>query len=96
MQVLNKRLDGLREEQVQVNARIRKVKKELERVEKDICSLQQRFKDANRKKDEAYDTILRLKKQYGEEVCITGHLQTLNTSIAELLQICSQIMLHQV
>ncbi|XP_022155437.1 proton pump-interactor 1-like isoform X2 [Momordica charantia] len=66
-EVLNKRLDGLREEQVQVNGKIRKVKKELERVEKDICSLQQRFKDANRKKDEAYDTILRLKKQYGEE-----------------------------
>ena len=37
-------------------------------IEKDIGSLQKVFTYANRKKDEAYNTILRLKRQYGEEV----------------------------
>ncbi|KAL0538279.1 hypothetical protein IC582_027291 [Cucumis melo] len=57
----------LRERQRKTNAEIRKVKLELEKVEKDIRSLQKLFTDANRKKADAYKTILRLKKQYGEE-----------------------------
>lgn len=68
---------------MKVNARIRKIEKELEKVEKDISFLQKRFKDANRKKDEAYNTILKLKKQYGEEVyAIIGPLLILNIFIA--------------
>lgn len=81
MQILNNSSFELRERQRKAIAEIRKVHAELEKVEKDIRSLQKLFTDANRKKDEAYNTILRLKKQYGEEVyMIIGHLGTLTLS----------------
>ncbi|CAK9328682.1 unnamed protein product [Citrullus colocynthis] len=66
-EILNNSSFELRERQRKAIAEIRKVHAELEKVEKDIRSLQKLLTDANRKKDEAYNTILRLKKQYGEE-----------------------------
>lgn len=51
-----------------INIKIIKLKKKLEKIEKDISSLQKRLKDTNRKKGAAYSIILKLKKQYEEEV----------------------------
>ncbi|XP_023514978.1 proton pump-interactor BIP103-like [Cucurbita pepo subsp. pepo] len=67
VQELNNRSCELRERQREVNAKVKKVNKEVKMIEKDIGSLQKVFTYANRKKDEAYNTILRLKRQYGEE-----------------------------
>ncbi|XP_022155433.1 uncharacterized protein LOC111022580 [Momordica charantia] len=52
------------EQRVKAMAKIRK-------VEKNISSLEKRLKDTNRKKSEAYNTILRLKKQCGKEMLST-------------------------
>lgn len=68
IEMLNNSSIQPRERQRKTITEIRKVNLELEKVEKDIRSLQKLFTDANRKKDDAYTTILRLKKQYGEEV----------------------------
>lgn len=59
------------EQRVKAMAKIRK-------VEKNISSLEKRLKDTNRKKSEAYNTILRLKKQCGEEVHETWSLPKSN------------------
>ncbi|XP_023004757.1 proton pump-interactor BIP103-like [Cucurbita maxima] len=67
VQELNNRSCELRERQREVNVKVRKVNKEVKMIEKDIRSLQKLFTYANRKKDEAYNTILKLKRQYGEE-----------------------------
>ncbi|XP_038875496.1 proton pump-interactor BIP131-like isoform X2 [Benincasa hispida] len=76
----------LRERQRKVNAEIRKVNVELEKVEKDIRSLQKLFTDANRKKDGAYNTILRLKKQYGEENASYYQYRSLMKKVESLAQ----------
>ncbi|KAG6592802.1 Proton pump-interactor 103, partial [Cucurbita argyrosperma subsp. sororia] len=67
VQELNNRSCELRERQREVNAKVEKVNKEVKMIEKDIRSLQKLFTYANRKKDEAYNNILKLKRQYGEE-----------------------------
>lgn len=53
-----------------INTKIIKLKKKLEKIEKDISSLQKRLKAINRKKGATYTIILKLKKQYEEEVCM--------------------------
>ncbi|XP_022155411.1 proton pump-interactor BIP103-like isoform X2 [Momordica charantia] len=74
LQELDYNSDELREDQIRVNAKIKKVKKELKKVEKDISSLQKCLNDTNRKNAAAYNTILKLKKQYGEEnACYYQH-----------------------
>ncbi|KAL0538277.1 hypothetical protein IC582_027289 [Cucumis melo] len=59
--------DYIRRRQARFRSKAKKTAKELEKVEKDISALQKRLIYTNRRKAEAYDTILKLKKQYGEE-----------------------------
>ncbi|KAE8646761.1 hypothetical protein Csa_004897 [Cucumis sativus] len=61
------RIKNVIQEEARFRSKAKKTTKELEKVEKDISSLQKRFIYTNRRKAEAYDTILKLKKQYGEE-----------------------------
>lgn len=76
--------EEMRKKQAKVRSKIKKTKKELEKLEKHIRSLQKHLMYTYRKMDEAYDTVLKLKKQYGEEVyiMIISHSQTVNIFIA--------------
>ncbi|XP_038906844.1 proton pump-interactor BIP131-like isoform X2 [Benincasa hispida] len=59
--------DYMRRRQARFRSKVKKTTKELEKVEKGISSLQKHLIYTNRRKAEAYDTILKLKKLYGEE-----------------------------
>ncbi|KAG7014645.1 hypothetical protein SDJN02_24824, partial [Cucurbita argyrosperma subsp. argyrosperma] len=62
LQALSKDWDEAAENQIKVNAKMKKLKKKVEK---------KRLKDGDRKKDAAYNTILKLKKQQ-EEVSVTS------------------------
>ncbi|XP_023515495.1 uncharacterized protein LOC111779624 isoform X3 [Cucurbita pepo subsp. pepo] len=66
LQALSKDWDEVAENQIKVNAKMKKLRKKVEKVEKDISCLQKRLKDGDRKKDAAHNTILKLKKQQEE------------------------------
>lgn len=69
--------DYIRRRQARFRSKAKKTAKELEKVEKDISALQKRLIYTNRRKAEAYDTILKLKKQYGEEVYLYIYMHIL-------------------
>ncbi|XP_022954368.1 uncharacterized protein LOC111456628 isoform X2 [Cucurbita moschata] len=78
LQALSKDWDEAAENQIKVNAKMKKLKKKVEKVEKDISCLQKRLKDGDRKKDAAYNTILKLKKQQeGHSVTSKSKLQVI-------------------
>lgn len=76
--------DECRKRQARVRSKIKKTKKEVEKVEKDIRCLQKHLTYTNRRKEEAYDTILKLKKQYGEENASHYQYRSLMKKVEEL------------
>lgn len=63
-------LSGVRKEQFAVQSKKKQIKDKLTATEKKLESLQEELKAVTQKRDKAYQTILELRKQHDEEVCL--------------------------
>ena len=69
-------LDGVRKEQQVVKAKLKQLTEEKEAIDKEIKTLEVELSAVSEKREKAYETLLELKKQRVEGVCLfTSHFE---------------------